>query len=220
MNAKNKNWADLILNVAVILCTVAAIGVYFVSGPDALGSQGTACFRYFTTDSNVLVALTSIVMLVYNIRRVRDPQTEVPRWALIFRYVGVTSVTITLLTVVFFLAPVAAIRGGFDRYFFFFKGNTFALHFSTPMIAILGFCLLEKDRKLTVRDSLWALLPTVVYSIVYLVLVVFAKVWTDWYGFTFGGQTVMIPVSMIAMYLVTWGVANVLRVIGPKTNKA
>lgn len=220
MNTKNKNILALILNILVILCTAAAIGVYFVSGPDVLGSQAAGCFKYFTTDSNVLVALTSIVMLVFNIRKVRDPETVVPRWALLFRYVGVTSVTITLLTVVFFLAPVAAIRGGFANYFRLFEGNTFALHLSTPVMAILGFCLLERDRKLTVRDSLWALLPTVVYSIVYLVLVVFVKVWTDWYGFTFGGQTVMIPVSMITMYLVTWGVANVLRVLGPKTDNA
>lgn len=219
MKAKNKNRLDLILNIAIIVSTLVATGVYFVSGPDALGSQKTACFRYFTTDSNVLVALTSIVMLVYNIRKNRVPETEVPRWALIFRYVGVTSVTITLLTVVFFLAPMAAMRGGLAGYFRFFEGNTFALHFSTPVIAIVAFCLLEKDRKLTVKDSLWALLPTVIYSIVYLVLVVFVKVWTDWYGFTFGGKTVMIPVSMIAMYLLTFGVANALRVIGPKTDR-
>ena len=219
MNAKKKNGVDLILNVVVILCTIAATGVYFFSGPDVLGSQKTACFRYFTTDSNVLVALTSIVMLVYNIRRTRAPETEMPRWTLIFRYVGVTSVTITLLTVVFFLAPMAAMRGGFANYFRFFEGNTFVLHFSTPVIAFLAFCLLEKDRKLTVRDSLWTLLPTVVYSIVYLVMVAFVRVWPDWYGFTFGGKTVMIPVSMIGMYLLTFGVANALRVIGPKAGK-
>lgn len=219
MNAKKRNWLDLALNIVVILSTIIATGVYFVSGPDALGSQKTACFRYFTTDSNVLVALTSIVMLVFNIRKARAPETEVPRWALIFRYVGVTSVTITLLTVVFFLAPTAAVRSGLAGYLRLFEGNTFVLHFSTPVIAIVAFCLLEKDRKLTVKDSLWALLPTVIYSIVYLVLVVFVKVWTDWYGFTFGGKTVMIPVSMIAMYLLTFGVANALRVIGPKAGK-
>lgn len=216
MKEKIRNISDLVLNLAIIATTAAAIGQYFVGGPDALGSSRTGCFRYFTTDSNVLAVLASLTMLPLCIRRIRHPEMEIPRWLLIFKYTATVSVTITLLTVVFFLAPTAAFRGGIASYFRFFEGNTFVLHFSTPVLAILAFCLLEKRRKMTFRESLWTLIPTVVYSLVYAAAVIFMKVWTDWYGFTFGGKLYMAPVSGIVMYLVTLGVAAVIGRTGPK----
>ena len=69
---------------------------------------------------------------------------------------------------------------------------------------------------MTFRESLWTLIPTVVYSLVYAAAVIFMKVWTDWYGFTFGGKLYMAPVSGIVMYLVTLGVAAVIGRTGPK----
>ena len=216
MKEKNRNITDLILNLAIIVTTVAAIGQYFAGGPDALGSSRTGCFRYFTTDSNVLAVLASLTLLPICIKRIRMPETEIPRWLLIFKYTATVSVTITLLTVVFFLAPTAAARGGIAGYFRFFEGNTFVLHFSTPALAILAFCLLEKNRKMTFRESLWTLIPTVVYSLVYAAAVIFMKVWTDWYGFTFGGKLYLAPVSGIVMYLVTLGVAAIVGRTGPK----
>lgn len=205
MESKKRNAVDAVLNLVIILSTIIAVGLYFVSGPDALGSSGTRCFRYFTTDSNVLAAVAALVMLVYNVRG-----TKPPKWATVFKFVGTVSVTVTLLTVVFFLAPMGALHGGLRGYLRFFEDSTFALHFSTPVVAIVSL-LFERYYKLTFADTLWGLAPTVVYSLVYLVLVVFIKVWTDWYGFTFGGKLYMAPVSMAGMYLVTLGIASILR---------
>lgn len=201
----------MILNILIVLSTVWAVGYYFFAGPDVLGSAGTGCFKYFTTDSNVLTALASLVMLVFQCRSLRDPDAAVPKPVLIFKLVGTVSVTITLLTVVFFLAPVAAAKGGWPSYLFFFTDNIFCLHLSTPLLAIAAYWL-ERDERITFRNSLWALSSTVVYSIVYLVMVVFVQAWTDWYGFTFGGKLYMAPVSMIAMYLLTFGLTQLFRI--------
>ena len=100
MKAKIRNITDLVLNLIIIATTLAAIGQYFVGGPDALGSSRTGCFRYFTTDSNVLAVLASLTLLPICIKRIRKPETEIPRWLLIFKYTATVSVTITLLTVV------------------------------------------------------------------------------------------------------------------------
>lgn len=211
MNRKRQNLIDLILNLLILLSTIAAVGVYFVGVPDVLGSSGTGCFKYFTTDSNILCAISSAVMLIYNCRRLKDPSAVIPEWVSVFKFVGTVSVAVTLTTVVFFLAPVASIKGGIAQFFFFFEGNIFALHFSTPVLAIISVALFEKEPPLPRRASLWSLLPTVVYSVVYLVLVVFLKIWDDWYGFTFGGKLFLAPIAMIAMYLLTLALAALLR---------
>lgn len=210
---KTRAVAAFVLNCLIVISTVLAVGVYFISGPDVLGSSGKECFKYFTTDSNVLVALTALIMLPYNLRQARHPEKESPRWALIMKLVGTGSVTITLLTVVFFLAPIGAMNGGVESFLFYFSGNIFALHLSTPLLAIVCFAAFEREGELPFSSCLWALLPTVIYSVVYLVMVVFEKSWEDWYGFTFGGKNYLAPVSMLVMYLVTFAVAIVLRAL-------
>lgn len=210
-HVKNRAITAFILNCLIVISTALAVGVYFVSGPNALGDSGTDCFKYFTTDSNILVALTALIMLPFNLRLARHPEKEYPRWALIMKLVGTGSVTITLLTVIFFLAPIGAMNGGLQGFLFFFEGNIFALHLSTPLLAIVCFILFEREGELKKSACLWALLPTVLYSIVYLVLVAFTKTWDDWYGFTFGGKYYLAPASMLVMYLVTFAVALVLR---------
>lgn len=119
------------LHSVIILTTVWAVAVYFNGTPDVLGSTGTDCFKYFTTDSNILACIASILYLVYAGRK------DLPKWVVRFRFASVVAVAITFLTVVFFLAPMAAMRGrGLVAFGLFFKGNVFVLHFSTPVLAL------------------------------------------------------------------------------------
>lgn len=210
---KNRAITAFVLNCLIVISTVLAVGVYFVSGPNALGDSGTDCFKYFTTDSNILVALAACIMLPFNLRQAKHPEKEYPRWALILKLVATGSVTITLLTVVFFLAPIGAMNGGLQGFLFYFSGNIFALHLSTPLLAIVCFTAFEREGELPRSSCLWALLPTVIYSIVYAVMVVFVGRWDDWYGFTFGGKLYLAPASMLVMYLVTYVVALILHAL-------
>ena len=211
MMRKKELVTDLIFHVLIVLSTVIAIVSAFFSGPDAVGSEGVGCFKYFTTDSNVLMALASLVCIFFEIRMLRSADGDMPAWALTLRFAGTVSVSVTLLTVVFFLGPVGFLKGGIRSYLSFFRGGTFALHLSTPLLAIVSFLFFSGKEEISFVRSLWNLTPTVVYSFVYLILVVFVKVWWDWYGFTFGGKNAIAPVSMIVMYLATLGISEALR---------
>lgn len=205
------NVADLILNVLIVLSTVWAMRYYYVAGPDPLGSVGNGCFKYFTTDSNILVGIAALIMLIFNIARLFKPDAVMPRWVSVLKYAGTSAVALTMLTVVFFLGPVCAISGGLHGYLRMFEGNTLVLHLTTPLIAIISFIFFERDNSFGLGDCLIASLPSYIYSIVYFALVVCFKVWTDWYGFTFGGKYYMIPVSLIVMYLATFGISAALK---------
>ncbi|MCQ2530391.1 MAG: hypothetical protein MJ086_03965 [Lachnospiraceae bacterium] len=204
--------ADVIINIVIVASTVLAIVLYFFSGPDNLGSQGVDCFKYFTTDSNVVAFVASLLYIIFRLKG------NVPKWVRVFKFVGTVAVTLTFLTVVFFLVPTSAIfgGGGLRVALFFFKGNVFVLHFSTPVLSIISTCFLEKDFPITKKQALWGLVPTAVYAAVYAIMVIVVKRWYDWYGFTFGGRFELAPVAIIGMLLVTLAIALVERLIRNK----
>ncbi|GEM_PF-398068 len=187
-----------ILHVIIILTTAAAIGCYFIGTVDVLGGTGTKCFRFFTIDSNVIALIGSLFCLIF-----QNPNKR-PKWVSIFQYMSTVAVTVTFLTVVFFLSPMAWIGSGkFSGALMMFEGNVFVLHFTTPVLSIAALLIQKTDNKLAKKEIFWSLLPTVLYSIVYITLVAFVKCWPDWYGFTFGGHFELAPVSAIVMYAFT-----------------
>ena len=211
MKPKTRNIIDLILNLLIIVSTVWAVRYYFISGPDALGSVGKGCLKYFTTLSNVLVALAALIMIIFNFARLFEPGTAVPKWVSVLKYAGTNAVALTLMTVLFFLGPLAAIKAGLHGYMRMFEGNVLALHLTTPLIAIISFVFFERDNEFTFRDCFCACLPAYIYGIVYFVLVICLKVWNDWYGFTLGGKAYMIPVAVVAMFFASLAISALLR---------
>jgi len=208
-----KKKTEILLHCIIVISTVLAVGSFFAGARDALGSTGSACLKYFTTDSNILAAMASALCLAYS----RAEQK--PKWMRVFRFASTVAVAITLFTVLFFLAPTAALKGhGIKTALRFFEGNVFVLHFSTPVLSIIALLLDNKDM-VEKRDTLWALVPVVIYSLVYLVNVVFLGIWRDWYGFTFGGKAYLSPLVMAAMYLFAFLVSRVLYKLKTALNK-
>lgn len=197
-----KKRLEMLLHGVIVITTLWAILFYFYGGPDILGSTGAGCFKYFTTDSNVLACAASGACLAFAGRKER------PRPVRILRFTATVAVTITLLTVVFFLAPMAVLRGrGLAAVVPFFAGNVFVLHLSTPVLSIAAWLLSEREESPAKGELLWALVPVVLYAAVYGVMVVGLKLWRDWYGFTFGGRLWAVPIAAAVMLAFTLGVA-------------
>ena len=208
---KTRNIIDFILNLAIVLSTVWAVNYYYIGGPDPLGSVGSGCFKYFTTDSNILVAIAALVMLVFNAARFFKPDAVMPKWVSVFKYTGTNAVALTLITVVLFLGPISAMQGGVQGYLRMFAGNTLVLHLTTPLLAIISLIFFERDNEFSLGDCLTACLPTYVYAVVYFTMVVCLKIWTDWYSFTLGGKNYMIPISIVVMFLASFGISALLK---------
>ena len=211
MNTKRRNLIDFILNLAIVLSTVWAVRYYYIGGPDPLGSVGKGCYKYFTTDSNILVGIAALVMLLFNIARFFKPDARMPKWVSVLKYAGTSAVALTLVTVVLFLGPFSAVKGGLHGYLRMFAGNTLALHLTTPLLAIVSFIFFERDNEFSLGDCLIASLPAYVYGVVYFTLVVCLGVWTDWYNFTLGGKDWVIPIALVVMFLAASGISALLK---------
>lgn len=207
MTSKKKNIISLILNVIIIISTVYAISLFFTTTPDQGNMQvtGMEFLRFFTNLSNIFVSVASLIMSIFNIRNLRTGSNVFPKWTMLLKFTATISVSVTFITVVVFLGPMFMAMG--QSYWVMFAGNCFFLHFTTPVIAIISILFFEKCETFEKKFAFLGLLPTVMYSIVYVVMVVFIGKdnggWPDFYGFTFGGKMYLVPISLIAMYSLT-----------------
>ena len=87
---------------------------------------------------------------------------------------------LTFLVSLFILSPAKG-------FVLIFTGSRFFLHGVCPILAIVAFCFFMSEKRLTIRDSLLALIPVLIYAIVYYVMVAVLGEekggWNDFYGF-------------------------------------
>lgn len=200
---------SILCNALSVILVCYAVSLFFtVGGEGNMRVWNHHCFVFFTVDSNILAALTSILMLVYQIRG-----KGIPQWALIAKFVGTTAVGVTFFTVVFFLGPMTS-------YGEMFAGSGLYLHLIVPLLEMISFCLLERNRPLSFKESLWGLLPTFLYGTLYLVMVIVIGQenggWNDFYGFNIGGFWY---VSYLVMHAATLGLCQLLRLLNRAAGK-
>ena len=182
------------VNAFIVILTAYGMSRFFTVGGDGnMPVMNTQCFQYFTVDSNLLVALASLLLLIGQVRRLRGG--PVPAKALLLlKAVGTTAVTVTFFTVFCFLGFLY----GFQS---MIEGVNLYMHLITPLLAMLSFVLLETQPPLRFRSTLLGLLPTLLYGSVYMTMVVALKRWYDFYGFNMRGRWVF---SAVMMLLGTW----------------
>lgn len=186
------------IHLIILISTVWAVGKILIRVPFRLEGLDFSCFRFYTTDSNVLAGIASGLCLLFCGRKER------PGWVKLFRFVSTVGVTITVLTVVFFLAPTAmAGGGGIKAGLGFFRRQEFVLHLTTPVLSVIALFLSEQKDCMHWWEVLLGVVPVLIYSLIYLVNVAYLGTWFDWYGFTFGGHLEYIPIVLGVMYTFT-----------------
>lgn len=181
--------------VNALIFAITAILVIRFSRKDGAWCPPKAryAFRFFTVQSNVLCAVSALCMVFF-------PDSG---WAWTLKYIGTAAVTVTMLTVFFFLAPT---MGGLKP---LLQGNDFFMHLTTPLMAIVSFCIFEK-RGMTFSAALLGMLPLVLYGGWYLYKILYAPAdrrWEDFYGFNRGGKW---PIAFSAMVVGGFAVCMML----------
>ena len=215
-NLRKKCIASLMMNMAIIFFTVVSEIESFrldvVRDEMWFGFTGIHSFRFFTVLSNVFVAVVAVLLIVHNIKNIVHDTYEYPEWLITLKHTATTAVTITFLTVLLFLAPSFAIAG--KGYFTLFLGTHIYMHLLNPVLAVLSYVFFESRHNITLKKSLYALLPVAIYAVIYTTMVVFVGEanggWPDFYNFTFGVHNWAVPISAIGMHLVTFIISLVL----------
>lgn len=168
-------------------------------------NMGIRTFCMFTVNSNILAALSAFTIIPYAIDGLRKKEYILPNWAVIFMMTGTTAVALTFLVSLFILAPVKG-------FVLIFTGSRFFLHGVCPILSILAFCVFVTSHKITVKQSLFSLIPVAIYAILYFVMVVVITEehggWKDFYGFV---TRIPFWIPAILILPLTFGIASLLR---------
>lgn len=166
VNYEEKNQAtrirlilNLIINLTIVVMELIAINISFKK-------QGLTLFQYYTEDSNILALVACLLCSIYLIRNIITGNYEIPKWVAILKYMAVCCLTVTFIVVILVLAPMQG-SGGYQV--LLFSGSLLYQHFLCPVLALAGFLLLDMA-PLNKQDIRFAIVPTIVYAIVSILL--------------------------------------------------
>lgn len=164
MNVKKSLYAAAVLNGAVIIFEIIGLvlSIYYMKW---------TMFAYYTQDSNLVALVASVVYEFYAVRKICG-KSDIPSWAVVFRYVATCCLTLTFLTVIFVLIPMTGINNAAHL---LLDGSMLYVHLICPVLAIVSFLLFERDETVGKRALIAALSPTFIYSIIVVALNIFNK---------------------------------------------
>ena len=196
----------LISCAVVVVCVCIGVTMNLTTLYDEdFDNMGIRTFCMFTVNANILAAVSSFAIIPYAIDGMRKKEYSLPNWVVVFMLAGTTAVALTFLISLCVLAPVKG-------FVLIFSGSRFFLHGVCPILNILAFCLFITSHKIRWTESLFALIPVVVYAIVYFVMVVVITEehggWDDFYGFA---TKIPLWISVTLLMPLTFGITTLIR---------
>ena len=207
---QTKKYLFIVINLFILITTIIMVTITLIFGSWAARKDGGP-FEYwqhiitFTILSNIFLGLVTGASAVIGLCRLKS-KNFLPRQLLTWYLIAASSAMLTCLTVIFFLAPVRAASG--KDYFDMILGPMFFLHFFNPILAAITYIFLSGPQKSTLKDRILSILPPTIYAIPYLINVVFLENWPDFYGITFGGQLIFIPLVFLGFCTVVFAIAS------------
>ena len=167
--------------------------------------MGIRTFCMFTVNSNILAGLSMMICLPYTVDGLRTGNYHLPDWVVVLMHISVTAVALTFLVSLCILAPIKGFR-------LIFSGSRFFLHGVCPVLSIVTFCCFINSHLVRLRETALAMVPVLLYTVVYVVMVVIIGEenggWNDFYGFA---TRVPIWVSMLVILPAAFAIALLLR---------
>lgn len=210
---KRNHIISLVFNISIFIMMVVTLVFLYMRRSDGFLKTDFSMFKFFTTDSNILMGLISLILIPFNISSIKREQEKTPLFATILNLVGTTSVALTFLTVVCFLAPLEI---GKEGYFSAFTGTNFCFHFLEPIFAIISFIFFTNKNRLRFYHSFYGIIPMVLYGIYYVTNLVVhidngqIDSTYDFYHFAFNGKITSIYIVLPLMLFVTWLISYLL----------
>ena len=199
---------SLVINIIIVVLTIFAsiimfTGIKITSGAEPiLETTKIGMFKFFTVDSNLFMGLVALLFTIKQIKK-----QSITKNMYILKLASTTSVTLTLLVVLAYLAPIS--QGGLRS---MLQNSNLFFHLLIPLLSIINFTIFEKTDKIKTKDTLYGLIPTIIYAIFYVSNLIIhienGKVSPvyDWYWFAQNGIIQAISTAIIIIvttYIIT-----------------
>ena len=197
---------SLLLNMFIVILvtigfTFMFIGFKFMPGDTLLETTRLEVFKFYTVDSNILIGIISLILVIYEIKLLNGYIDKIPNFIYILKLIGTAGITLTFATTAIFLVP----QYGF---YAMYNNNNLFFHLIVPLLSIISYVFYEKhDNKY--RYALYGIIPMFIYSLYYIPSVFMHLdniTKYDFYGFLQGNINnvyVVIPTIYLITYLMS-----------------
>ena len=200
---------SLILNIIIVVlvimsCTFMFNGIKFMPDETLLELTKMEMFKFYTVDSNILMGIMALIMVIYEKKLLKKKIKEIPKFVYILKLIGTSAITLTFIVTLFFLSP----QYGF---YAMYNNNNLFLHLVIPVLAIITYVFYEKhDNKYSY--AFLGIIPMLIYSIYYASMIIIhlsdggLTFKYDFYGFLRGNINnvyIVLPVMYLFAYLIS-----------------
>ncbi|MBQ7995847.1 MAG: hypothetical protein IJ247_06550 [Bacilli bacterium] len=217
MSNKTSKIITLILDILITIMVITSLFMMVLGGTGTLSVQGLDAFKYFTVDSNALMGLCALVLVPFDILVLLGKKEKTPKAIKVLFHIGLVGVTLTLLTVLFFLGIIYGYQN-------MFLGANLFMHLLTPVTALIRFIFFGNDEgEMQIFPcTIYGTIPMIIYGIVYFINVGvhggYGDVNYDWYMFGAGGPWTA-PLIFLAMLSFTYGISFLTYFVSKKVRK-
>ena len=203
-----------VLNTIIALLTLIATiimftGFSFMKNYD-LGLEATkiSMLKFFTVQSNILMGLVALLFSYKEYKIITGKEKIIRRRYYVAKLMSTTAVALTFFVVFLYLAPLTKYG-----YIAMIANSNLFFHLIIPVLSIITFVFFEKNNKLNFKDSIFGVLPSVIYSVFYITNILIhmenGKVSPiyDWYWFIQNGvwtAFIVVPIIFIATYIISF----------------
>ena len=211
-----KTKISLVINIIIVILTIfAAIimfaGIKFMEGGYHVEeSTKLGLLKLFTVQSNLFMGIVSAIFAFKEIQVLKGKKEEISTKMYVIKLMSTTAVSLTFLTVFGYLGII--VPGGVIE---LLKNSNLFFHLLIPVLSIITFAIFERTNKLKFKNTLFGLIPTLVYGVFYATNVLIhmenGKIDPiyDWYWFVQGRAWQMAFVIPL-MLIVTYAIAVIL----------
>ncbi|MBQ0066550.1 MAG: Pr6Pr family membrane protein [Firmicutes bacterium] len=148
--SKFQKFISYILKFLVVVCAIIGIFLSWYGGKDSF-MGGTHVFMYFTIQSNIVIALISLIGMIYLMRN------KVSKGWTILKFIGTVSITLTGVVFCFVLAPTLG-KGAWAI-------QNILTHVIVPAAAVLDYLVTGVKVNLKYKTAFWVIIPPILYAI-------------------------------------------------------
>ena len=197
MKITHKN-TNIIINLLIVILEIIGFVLVFKE-------LGITSLEYYTEDSNLLLLLSSIIILIHI-----SKNKELPLWFKSFRYIAIVSTTLTLIIVLTVLSWTTDL----GLYYLLFHESMLYHHTLCPVLAILSFVFVERYDNLHTIHGLYF---TVVYGIIMIILNALKIVEGPYPFLLVHNQPIIHSIIWTALiFAITYAIALILKKINGK----
>ena len=212
---------SLILNILIVIfVTIGTIfmftGFKFMPADNlVLASTKIEMFKYYTVDSNMLIGIVSLILIIYESKLLKKKIKEIPKWVLVLKEIGTSGIGLTFLVTLVFLTPTYGFYSMYNNTNLFF-------HLIVPILSFISYIGFEKYNS-KYKEAFFGTLPMIIYAVFYIAVILFhldsggLTIKYEFYGFLKGNINniyISLPVIYLASYLISLLLIHLNKKIG------